>query len=57
MEERIVREKECRERTGLSKSTRDRMIQRNEFPKKRKLSPKISGWLESELVEWLTTRE
>src|SRR5262249_44842391 len=55
-EERIVREPECRRRTGLSKPTRWRMERRGEFPRRRRISPGCSGWLESELAAWLADR-
>ena len=55
--DRIVRESECRGRTGLSRMTRYRMMQRGEFPLKRRISPSVSGWLESELGQWLASRE
>ena len=51
--DRIVRERECRELTGLSRQTRDRMIARGEFPPRKRISPKFSGWLEKDLQEWL----
>jgi len=55
--DRIVRERECRELTVLSRLTRTRMIKRGEFPPKRRISPKFSGWLESDLEKWLTNLE
>jgi prophage regulatory protein len=54
--DRIVREPECAERTGLSRSTRWRLERRGRFPRKRQLSPGCRGWLESELAAWIAAR-
>lgn len=54
--ERIVREVECRLLTGLSRSTRWRLEREGKFPPRRKISEQASGWLDSELSEWISTR-
>jgi prophage regulatory protein len=54
--ERIVREPECRQRTGLSRATRWRLERRGLFPSKRQLSPGCCGWLESEIAAWIASR-
>ncbi len=56
MLDRFIREKECREITGLSRSTRWRLERTNLFPKRRQISPNTVGWLQSELAEWLEQR-
>ena len=55
--ERYVREPECRERTGLSRMTRWRLEENGKFPRRRRISENAVGWLESELSDWLTSRE
>jgi prophage regulatory protein len=54
--ERIIREPECHQITGLSRSTRWRLERRSEFPKRRQLSPGCSGWLASEIAAWIAAR-
>lgn len=54
--DRIIRERECREVTGLSRTTRRRAERAGGFPKRRKISENTVGWLESELAEWLANR-
>jgi predicted DNA-binding transcriptional regulator AlpA len=52
----IIREPECRRRTGLSRSTRWRLERRGKFPRRRQLSPGCSGWLASEIAAWISAR-
>jgi prophage regulatory protein len=54
--DRFVREPECRERTGLSRSTRWRLERAGNFPERRHLGPNACGWLESEIDEWIRSR-
>ena len=54
--DRFVRERECREVTGLSRTTRWRAERMGHFPRRRKISENTVGWLESELAEWLANR-
>jgi prophage regulatory protein len=54
--DRIVREPECKRRSGLSRSTRWRLERAGVFPKRRSISPGCSGWLESELAAWIAAR-
>lgn len=49
----IWREPEVKQVTGISRSTRWRLMQRGEFPKKIQLSPRATGWIAAEIVEWL----
>ena len=45
------------ERVGLRRSAIYDMIQRDEFPKPLRLSPRARGWLVSEIDAWLASRE
>lgn len=55
MQDRIVREPECEQISGLSRTTRWRKENKNppEFPKRIKISENASGWLLSHLNDWL----
>jgi prophage regulatory protein len=54
--ERIVREAECEQRTGLSRSTRWRLERSGDFPQRRRLSAGCCGWLASEISSWIASR-
>jgi prophage regulatory protein len=54
--ERIIREPECERRSGLSRSTRWRLERDGKFPRRRRISPGTSGWLESEFAAWIRAR-
>ncbi len=56
VQERIVRDRECLEITGVSAATRWRLEQVGRFPKRRQISPGLVGWLFSELVGWMRSR-
>jgi prophage regulatory protein len=51
-----IRESECRQRTGLSRTTRWRLERAGRFPERRQLSDNSIGWLLSEVVEWQRNR-
>ena len=51
--DRIIREKECREITGLSRATRYRWEKQGKFPKRVQISSGVVGWLQSSIIEWL----
>lgn len=53
---KFLREPQVFALTGLSKSTRWRLENNGDFPKKRQLSTKSVGWLASEIEEWIQTR-
>ncbi|MGE4131903.1 MAG: helix-turn-helix transcriptional regulator [Bdellovibrionales bacterium] len=53
---RFLGERETRDKTNLSRSTRYRLEMRGEFPQRRQLSPGRVGWLESEVDAWLAAR-
>jgi prophage regulatory protein len=55
-EDRIIRERECRRITGLSRSTRWRLERVGKFPRRRQISPGCSGWLLSEVRGWVASR-
>lgn len=55
--DRIVREAERKRLTGLSRTTRWELERRGQFPQRRRLGVNSVGWLESELREWMVTRE
>jgi len=54
---KIIRVKQLVAKIGVSASTVWRMERAGTFPKRRKLSPGAVGWLESEVDEWLESRE
>ena len=49
----IIRLKQVKAMTGLSRTTIYRSMSINEFPKQIKLGPKSSGWLIDEVDEWI----
>ena len=49
----IIRLKQVKAMTGLSRSTIYRFMSVREFPKQIKLGPKSSGWLIDEVDEWI----
>ena len=52
----VLRERDVRKLTGLSRSTRWRLERRGDFPSRRRLSPGCVGWLRSEILDWLQSR-
>lgn len=50
--DRIVREAECRQLTGLCRTTRYLMEKGGTFPIRRKLGGRSVGWMLSEIHEW-----
>ena len=53
---KILKLPEVIKRTGLSKSTIYAEIGKGIFPKQIKLSERSSGWLESEIDDWIQQR-
>ena len=53
---RIIRKPEVKSKTGLPNSTIYELISQDKFPKQIKLSARSSGWLESEIDEWIAAR-
>ena len=56
MPDRFIRERECRELSGLSRTTRWRLERTGGFPRRRHLSPNGVGWLLSEIETWQASR-
>jgi prophage regulatory protein len=54
--ERLIRIDEVRHICGLSRSSIYASIQKGEFPAQVKLSRKASGWVYSEVMQWLKLR-
>ena len=54
--DRVIRERACREATGLSRTTRWRMEKKGDFPRHLRLSANAVGWLESEIAAWIKAR-
>lgn len=50
---RIIRESECRQLTGLCRTTRYQMERVGKFPQRRQLGGRSFGWLLSEVNVWL----
>jgi prophage regulatory protein len=55
--DQILRDAEVRERTGLSRTTRWRLVKAKRFPAPVKLTEHAVGWRESEIAVWLASRE
>lgn len=54
--DRIVRERECKQLTGLARTTRYMMERAGNFPTRRQLGGRSMGWMLSEVNEWLASR-
>ncbi|MDU3898130.1 MAG: AlpA family phage regulatory protein [Enterobacter sp.] len=54
--ERVIREAECRQLTGICRTTRYMMEREGQFPPRRKLGGRAVGWLLSEVVAWQQSR-
>jgi prophage regulatory protein len=50
---KIIRPAMLAEMLGVSTVTIWRMEKRGELPPKKKLTPRTTGWLESDIIEWL----
>ncbi|MFT6402334.1 MAG: prophage regulatory protein [Glaciecola sp.] len=55
-DDRIIRFKELKDKIGLSRSHIHNLISKGKFPKQIKLGDRASGWLESQVTEWLNHR-
>ncbi|CAM7422813.1 AlpA family transcriptional regulator [Phytobacter diazotrophicus] len=55
--ERTIREPECRQITGLCRTTRYMMEKDGKFPARRKLGGRAVGWLLSEITAWQQSRK
>ena len=54
--DRIIRERECAQISGLSRTRRWELEQQGKFPRRRKLSERASGYLLSEVLAWVRSR-
>jgi prophage regulatory protein len=54
--DRIMRQSEVLYLTGMSRASLDRAEKENRFPKRKKLSPRAIGWLQSEVQAWIEGR-
>lgn len=54
--DRILREDECRKITGLGRTLRHDLEARGEFPKRRKITERITGYSEREVLHWVNER-
>lgn len=52
----ILRMPEVTKRTGLSRSSLYAHMQRGEFPRPLNISQRSVGWLETDVIEWISTR-
>ncbi|RNT25487.1 AlpA family phage regulatory protein [Klebsiella aerogenes] len=50
--DRTIREPECRQITGLCRTTRYMLEKEGKFPARRKLGGRAIGWLLSEVTAW-----
>ena len=53
----FIWEPECRAVTGLSRVTRWRLERAGLFPRRRRLSFGATGWLRSEICDWIVSRQ
>lgn len=56
MTECIIRGREVDQLTGLSKTLRYELEKAGKFPRRRRISSRASGYLQSEIQEWIRTR-
>lgn len=56
MSEQIIKLPEVTKNTGLAKSTIYKLISENRFPKQIKLTTFSSGWIKSEVDQWIDER-
>ena len=52
----ILRERQVRERTGLSRTTRWAMVRKGTFPKPVALTSRAIGWRASDIDSWIKSR-
>lgn len=55
--DRVIRRAELLRITGISAASIYRWVANGTFPAPRRLGPNATGWLESEVVAWLQSRE
>jgi prophage regulatory protein len=52
----ILRSQEVCTHTGLSRTTVYRLIRRGQFPRPIRLTARTTGWLQSEIEDWIAAR-
>lgn len=57
MSDRFLSDKQVGEMTGLGRTKRWHLERANEFPRRRRISEQRVAWLESEVLEWMRSRE
>lgn len=57
MSDKFNRLPEVEETTGLKKSAIYALISKGEFPRPYKLSERAVGWKQSEIEDWMASRE
>ena len=55
--ERLLRRDEVLRLTGLSKSTLNKMVKAGTFPAPVRIGTRAVAWRESEVLEWIQTRQ
>jgi prophage regulatory protein len=53
---KILRARQVTSTTGLSRTTLWRLERRGDFPRRVRLGPNSTGWIESEIQEWIKSR-
>jgi prophage regulatory protein len=57
MTQKLLRRPEVEARTGLSRSTLYDWMKKGDFPQPLKLGARLVAWRESDIAEWLESRE
>lgn len=57
MQNYLIRWPAVNEATNLSRSTAWRLEKEGKFPKRRQISAKAVGWLQSEVEAWIESRK
>jgi prophage regulatory protein len=52
----VWREPRVKEETGLSRSTRWRLMKAGQFPQKVQLGPRAVGWRADDIIAWVNSR-
>ncbi|KFC91061.1 MULTISPECIES: helix-turn-helix transcriptional regulator [Hafnia] len=55
-QDRAIRESECRQLTGLARTTRYQLEKAGKFPQRRKLGGRSIGWMLSEVQYWIANQ-
>ena len=55
--DQFINEVECFRITGLSRTSRWRLMERGQCPAKLRLSPGRTGWRLSEVQDWMSRRQ